>query len=91
MKKKTGLRLVTVRDTRTNTGKIWRSSYDTKPWTKPHKAWIVDASQSDLKGELLKEMNEEWYVCKARYIGWLRILWSRIRIGKYEEFLWGIN
>ncbi len=60
MKNKTGLRPVVIRDTRTNTGKIWRSSYDTKPWTKPHKPWIVDASLSDLKVGLMQEMNEEW-------------------------------
>lgn len=66
MKKKTGLRTVIMRDTGNNTRKIWRNSYDNKPWTKPHKPWIVDASQSDLKGEEKQEMNEEWRVCKDR-------------------------
>ena len=59
MKNKTGLRPVIVRDTGNNTGKIWRSSYDNKLWTKPHKPWIIDASQSDLKGEEKQEMKEE--------------------------------
>ncbi len=49
-----------MRDTGINTGKIWRNDYDNKPWTKPHKPWINDASQSDLKGEEKQEMNEEW-------------------------------
>ena len=66
MKKKTGLRPVTVRDTGNNTRKIWRNDYDTKPWTKPYKPRLVDALQSDLKGELMQEMNEEWEVCKGR-------------------------
>ena len=51
MKKKTGIRPVIMRDTGNNTGKIWRNDYDNKPWTKPHKLWINDASLSDLKGE----------------------------------------
>ena len=60
MKNKTGLRPVIVRDTGNNTVKIWRSSYDNKPWTKPHKLWIIDASQSDLKGGEKQEIDEEW-------------------------------
>ena len=49
-----------MRDTGVNEEDIWRSSYDNKPWTKPHKLWIVDASQSEGRGEFMQELKEEW-------------------------------
>lgn len=60
------IKQVRMRDTRVDEEHIWRSSYDIKPWTKPHKPWSIDASQSDLKGELRQEVNEEWNSSKDR-------------------------